>query len=201
MKLNYTAKRTIVLLLTIILFSGCIAPRVANSEAPAYGLEAGTGQQYSSTGSSVVGNDSILPSVSDISDPDALADAENAYRERMQQEHAEVILAESKIADYVNTADFLETKPMFRLEALEELNTYVVQNADNTNTVYIMSENVKYVDKTGKIREKDITLTVSEKGYSVTDSDVKLLLPLKLSDGIAVNTDFGSLVIYIYSLN
>ena len=124
MKLNYTAKRTIVLLLTIILFSGCIAPRVANSETPAYGLEAGTGQQYSPAGSSVVGNNSILPSVSDISDPDALADAENAYRESMQQEHAEAILAESKIADYVNTADFLETKPMFRLEALEKLNTY-----------------------------------------------------------------------------
>ena len=120
MKLKHITKRTIVLLLTIILFSGCIAPRVANSEAPAYGPEAAMG----STGSSVVGNNSILPSVSDISDPDALADAENAYRERMQQEHAEAILAESKIADYVNTADFLETKPMFRLEALEKLNTY-----------------------------------------------------------------------------
>ena len=189
MKLKHITKRTIVLLLTIILFSGCIVPRVANSETPAYGPEEAMG----STGSSVVGNNSILPSVSDISDPDALADAENAYRERMQQEHAEAILAESKIADYVNTADFLETKPIFRLEALEKLNTYVVQNADNTNTVYIMSENVKYVDKSGKIREKDIALTASEKGYSVTDSDVKLLLPLKLSDGIDVNTDFGSL--------
>ena len=189
MKLNLIAKRVIVLLLTVILISGCIAPCVAK----AYGSEETTGQLFNAPGNGPIDNNSILPSVSTISDSDTISDAENAYRERMQQEHAKAILAESKIADYVNTADFLETKPMFRLEALEKLNTYVVQNADNTNTVYIMSENVKYIDKSGKIREKDIALTASEKGYSVTDSDVKLLLPLKLSDGIDVNTDFGSL--------
>jgi hypothetical protein len=84
---------------------------------------------------------------------------------------------------------------MFRLTALETLNSYVIQNADNTNTIYLMAENVKYVDAKGEICEKDIRLSATEKGFAVTDSDVKLLLPAKISDGISVNTDFGSITL------
>ena len=54
---------------------------------------------------------------------------------------------------------------------------------------------MKYVDTKGEIREKDIRLSATEKGFEVTDSDVKLLLPNKVSSGISVNTDFGSITL------
>lgn len=193
MKPKFIAKRSVILLLAVVLLTGCLIPHAANNETA---QEAGgiTDPLISTTS-----NIDALPELSTdstlLSEPESLAEAEAAYRERMQRECAEGILADSKIADYVNTDEFFETKPMFRLTALETLNSYVVQNADNTNTIYFMAENVKYVDDKGEIREKDIRLSATAKGFAVTDSDVKLLLPAKISDGISVNTDFGSITL------
>lgn len=137
----------------------------------------------------------LEPYNSSLSDPEALTIAESDYRERMERERADAFLAESKIADYINVNEFYETKPMFRVKAQESLNSYVFQNADGTKTVYLMAENVKYIDGRGDVREKDINLTVSSEGYAVNDSDIKLLLPKRLSDGIMLNTAFGSVTL------
>lgn len=41
-----------------------------------------------------------------------------------------------------------------------------------------MKENVKYIDKNGEVRGKDITLKrEKEEGYTLTESDVELSLP------------------------
>ena len=185
MKLKHIAKRAVTFLLAVVLLNGCLIPHAANNETA---QEAGgIPDPLISTTSNIDALPELSTDSTLLSDSESLAEAEAAYRERMQRERAEGILADSKIADYVNTDEFFETKPMFRLTALETLNSYVVQNADNTNTIYFMSENVKYVDAKGEIREKDVRLSATEKGFAVTDSDVKLLLPLKLSDGIDVN--------------
>ena len=180
-------------LLTVVLFTGCLIPHAANNETAQE--TGGIPDPLISTTSNIDALPELSTDSTLLSDPESLAEAEAAYRERMQRECAEGILADSKIADYVNTDEFFETKPMFRLTALETLNSYVVQNADNTNTIYFMSENVKYVDAKGEIREKDVRLSATEKGFAVTDSDVKLLLPAKISDGISVNTGFGSITL------
>ena len=135
------------------------------------------------------------PDESVLSDPEALAEAEAAYRERMEHERADSFLENSKISDYVNIEEFYETKPMFRIESQETLNSYVFQNADGTKTMYMMAENVKYIDECGDVREKDIKLTASSKGYEVNDSDVKLLFPGMLSEGISLNMAFGSVTL------
>ena len=193
MKPKFIAKRSVVLLLAVVLLTGCLIPHAANNETA---HEAGgIPDPLISTTSNIDALPELSTDSTLLSDPESLAEAEAAYRERMQRERAEGILADSKIADYVNTDEFFETKPMFRLTALETLNSYVVQNADNTNTIYFMSENVKYVDAKGEIREKDVRLSATEKGFAVTDSDVKLLLPAKISDGISVNTGFGSITL------
>ena len=193
MKPKHITKRAVTFLLAVVLLTGCLIPHAANNETA---HEAGG---ITDPLSSTTSNIDALPELSTdstlLSDPESLAEAESAYRERMQRECAEGILADSKIADYINTDEFFETKPMFRLTALETLNSYVIQNADNTNTIYLMAENVKYVDTKGEIREKDIRLSATEKGFGVTDSDVKLLLPNKVSSGISVNTDFGSITL------
>ena len=162
MKLKLITRRAVTVLLTVVLFTGCLIPHAANNETA---HEAGgIPDPLISTTSNI----DVLPELSTdstlLSDPESLAEAESAYRERMQRECAEGILADSKISDYVSTNEFFETKPMFRLTALETLNSYVVQNADNTNTIYLMAENVKYVDAKGEIREKDIRLSANEKG-------------------------------------
>ena len=189
MKLKHITNRAVTFLLAVVLLTGCLIPHATNNETAQE--TGGISDPLSSTATNFNALSELSTANTLLPDPEA----EAVYRERMQRECAEGILADSKIADYVSTNEFFETKPMFRLTALETLNSYVVQNADNTNTIYLMAENVKYVDAKGEIREKDIRLSANEKGFAVTDSDVKLLLPAKISDGISVNTDFGSITL------
>ena len=50
-----------------------------------------------------------------------------------------------------------------------------------------MKENVKYIDKNGEVRGKDITLKrEKEEGYTLTESDVELSLPDNTWEGIDV---------------
>ena len=173
MKLKLITKRALTLLLAVVLLTGCLIPHAANNETAQE--TGGIPDPLSSTATNFNALSELSTANTLLPDPEALAEAEAVYRERMQRECAEGILADSKISDYVSTNEFFETKPMFRLTALETLNSYVVQNADNTNTIYLMSENVKYVDAKGKIREKDIRLSATEKGYEVIDSDINVV--------------------------
>ncbi len=87
---------------------------------------------------------------------------------------------------YIDKSDFDEMGHKNRREDLETLNTYVFDNDDGTRTVYMMKENVKYIDKNGNVKEKDITLKREEEGYTLTDSDVELSLPDSPDEGIDV---------------
>ena len=89
-----------------------------------------------------------------------------------------------KILDYVNADEFKTAGHTIRLEEFEELNTYVFQNSDGTRSVYIMDENVKYVDKDGAVKEKDLTLLKKGNGYGITQSDIELFLPDNPAQGI-----------------
>ncbi len=60
-------------------------------------------------------------------------------------------------------------------------------NKDGTHTIYYLNEAVKFIDKNGIIKEKDISLFPNLKGYSTFRNNIDLLLPYKLSDGISAN--------------
>ena len=67
----------------------------------------------------------------------------------LQAEPTENTLVLGKVLDYVDTATFEAANHTKRLEYLEELNSYVFENEDGTRTVYLLQENVKYLNESG----------------------------------------------------
>ena len=69
------------------------------------------------------------------------------------QKHADVsfseVMEQTKLFDYIDRAQFEKEKHVARITPLESLNTYVFANEDGTNTVYMLSENVKYISENG----------------------------------------------------
>ena len=91
------------------------------------------------------------------------------------------------IFKHLDKENFKNGKHISRLENEEKLNTYVFKNEDGSQTVYYMYENVKYTDKDGKIKDKDISLVKKNKGYGIVQNEVDLFLPENPSDGVTVN--------------
>jgi len=87
------------------------------------------------------------------------------------------IAKDSKILHYIDSTQFNAARHTQRLTHLEDLNTYVFANADGTRSVYMMDENVKYIDKNGIVKEKDLTLTSKSGGFGIAQSDMDLLIP------------------------
>ena len=114
-KLERIAQKTIVLLLTVVLLSGSLMTHASDpAYEPSNGTDLSPGLMSNTINNKNIADENYIQTLSDLSDPEALAEAENACRERMQRERAEAILADSKISNYVNTEEFFETKPMFR---------------------------------------------------------------------------------------
>jgi len=105
----------------------------------------------------------------------------------LQAEPTENTLVLGKVLDYVDNAAFEAANHTKRLEYLEELNSYVFENEDGTRTVYMLDENVKYINEYGEIKEKDLTLKTTAKGYTTTENDISLLIPTDVSSGIGIS--------------
>ena len=71
----------------------------------------------------------------------------------------ERITADSLMMNYIDEESFRGAGHINRLPEEEDLNSYVFENADGTRTAYILSEPVKYVDNTGVVHEKNLTLS------------------------------------------
>ena len=95
-----------------------------------------------------------------------------------------IIAEESMILEYIDSAQFNAAQHTQRLTELEDLNTYVFANADGTRSIYMMHENVKFVDEAGFVVEKDISLTSEATGYGIVRSDIDLLFPITPAQGI-----------------
>ena len=108
---------------------------------------------------------------------------ENKSNKKDQQEFEE----DDVIFKHLDKENFKNGKHISRLENEEKLNTYVFKNEDGSKTVYYMYENVKYKDKDGKIKDKDISLVKKNKGYGIVQNEVDLFLPENPSDGVTVN--------------
>ena len=91
---------------------------------------------------------------------------------------------ESMIPKCIEEYQIDMSKHIQRLTELEELNTYVFENADGTRSIYIMDENVKYIDENGVVKEKDISLKSKTGGYGILQSNIDLLIPANPMHGI-----------------
>lgn len=95
--------------------------------------------------------------------------------------------ADCQILTYVDEAVFRKGSHIARLPAEETLSSYVFLNEDGSRTVYYMDEAVKFVDSSGYVREKDLTLTAAALGgYTTALNDVHLTLPADPSSGIRI---------------
>lgn len=95
--------------------------------------------------------------------------------------------ADCQILRYVDESVFTAGNHVARLTEQETLDTYVFLNADGTQTVYYMDENVKYLDENGVVREKDITLSATRSGFATASNSVGLSLPTNLAQGITIS--------------
>ncbi|MGN1155388.1 MAG: RICIN domain-containing protein [Agathobacter sp.] len=103
------------------------------------------------------------------------------------EKQKDVFEEDDVIFKHLDKENFKNVKHISRLENEEKLNTYVFKNEDGSQTVYYMYENVKYKDKDGKIKDKDISLVKKNKGYGIVQNEVDLFLPENPSDGVTVN--------------
>lgn len=95
--------------------------------------------------------------------------------------------AECMISKYVSADQFNRASHIERLYAEEELDTYVFLNSDGTKSVYYMDENVKFFDKNGDVKEKDISLVSKSDGYGIVRNEFDLHIPISATSGISMS--------------
>ena len=81
------------------------------------------------------------------------------------------------------------------MEDEETLNSYVFLNEDNTKTVYLMDERVKYVDAKGDIHEKDLRLISSPAGFSTASNNIALTIPNDPTNGVVLSDGLYTLTL------
>jgi len=113
--------------------------------------------------------------------------------EKIAEEHADELSC--RITDYVDKAQFESQNYAFRVEQDESLNTYVFQKEDGKRVVYFMDENVKFIDDNGEVKEKKLSLTSTEKGFSPACNDIDILLPTTIKESIQFNYGKSSIAI------
>ena len=90
------------------------------------------------------------------------------------------------VLQYIGEEQFDRANHTMRLKQHEDLHTFVFQNLDGTRTLYVMDEDVKYIDANGETIDKDISLVSKTKGFGIVQNEVDLLIPNSVQNGIDV---------------
>ena len=81
-----------------------------------------------------------------------------------------------------------------RLTAEEpNLYTKIYRNADGTNTMEVFDAPVKFIDESGAVKDKLLTLTDAAGGFAAEQSDSDILFSAELEDGIRISN--GTLLV------
>lgn len=118
-----------------------------------------------------------------------------------QLEPMETAMENCRVLDYVDDTQFNSSSFSYRITEQEDLNTYVFLDENGDKTVYLLDENVKYVNSDGVVIEKDLSLYAGENGYEVTQSDIGLVIPYSLSDGVSMEYLDNNIVIIPNSIS
>ena len=118
----------------------------------------------------------------------------------LQSEQSVSIVAESHLPETIDLQTAREQGHITRLYSEEtDMNTVKFKNMDGTKTVYMFSEDIKYVDESGNVKDKSNKLTKVLGGYTNESNDISTLYPDVLSNGItttysnySINVLFGS---------
>ena len=99
------------------------------------------------------------------------------------------IYFELQAEDVPELIDFNEAKEKGHVQRLREKepdnNTVIFLNDDNTETMYVFAEPIKYTDELGEVKDKSHNLSLVENNYTMTENDVQVNFPINVSDGIS----------------
>lgn len=105
------------------------------------------------------------------------------------------LLSETERPEYISRNEVEKNGFVRRLSEYDEsLNSITLQDQDGTNTTYIFSENVKYIDSAGVIKDKKSTLTENitelayqdQYAYTNTNNDVRMYFPNSIGENTGV---------------
>ena len=110
-------------------------------------------------------------------------------------------LSQSSVDDLVNNTQILDADTIPEIISYQEavdaghiqrvhdeetdLSSVVFRNSDNTNTLYMFDENVKYIDSDGLIRDKNNVLQRNADGsYENSANDIRINYPAEIATGV-----------------
>lgn len=99
----------------------------------------------------------------------------------------EELTSGSQILKYIDEEVLIANQHVVRLPEEETLSSYAFLNMDGTMTVYYMDKAVKFVDKSGQIVEKDVSVASTRGGFTTAANDVGLHLPSDPETGISLS--------------
>lgn len=97
-------------------------------------------------------------------------------------------LTAENIPECLNLSFLQDSGHVSRLIYDEDMNTAVFSNGDGTNTMYLFDEPIKYIDASGKIKDKKSTLVKQSDGsYRNIENDISVTYSNDIIDGISLN--------------
>lgn len=95
------------------------------------------------------------------------------------------LLDECEIPDVISYEEVLEKGHCERVyEKKENLNSFLFNNIDGTQSLYLFEYPVKYVDESGEIKDKSMELEENNTSFVSADSDISTSFSKNLSNGI-----------------
>lgn len=99
-----------------------------------------------------------------------------------------IVLSADDVPEMIDFASAKEKGHIMRLRYKEtDDHTVVFLNEDNTETMYIFAEPVKYTDSSGAIKDKSTRLSLSGNSYVMAENDINVSFSQSVSGGISIS--------------
>jgi len=129
---------------------------------------------FSFTPAASVSENTCLPEETDVSGIGTVHDSGNNEAN-----------SDAKDLRYIDNETLEKQGAIKRLPEKESLNSYAFLNRDGTESVVLFPDNIKYVDESGEIVEKDTTIVENPSGgFTVKANDYGVLFPENIKDGL-----------------
>ena len=129
---------------------------------------------FSFTPAASVSENTCLPEENDVSGIGTVHDHGNTEAN-----------SDAKDLRYIDNETLEKQGAIKRLPEKESLNSYAFLNRDGTESVVLFPDNIKYVDESGEIVEKDTAIVGNPSGgFTVKANDYGVLFPENIKDGL-----------------
>ena len=99
-----------------------------------------------------------------------------------------LVLNEDDVPEVISFQSAQEKGHILRLRDKEaDEYTVVFLNDDNTETMYLFAEPVKYTDEYGNKKDKSTALTLKNNAYTMAENDISVSFPREVANGISIS--------------